>query len=213
MGVEKKARFSKVCKKTIRQQKYQRQTFHGKTRSRVASLTFYQMRTMIASLLPSEVTHTTLDLFEKPPRLVAFEKVFTQKIGPSFSPDGSVFEFEVLGDRNNFIDLQKLFWRSNLKSPKQMVMTYEQELKPPIEIPHILWTIYFTPSYLNALFRPILLNFRTQMVIIQTRVSLKMNFLVETVLRTLVCLSRIFLRTQTLENWRSRYPCNRWLWP
>ena len=63
---------------------------------------------MIANLLPSEATHTSLDLSEKPPLLVTFENAFTQQIGPSFSPDGPVLEFEVLGDRNNFIDLQKI---------------------------------------------------------------------------------------------------------
>ena len=30
-----------------------------------------------------------------------------KKIGPSYSPDGPMLEFEVLGDRNNFIDLQR----------------------------------------------------------------------------------------------------------
>ena len=62
---------------------------------------------MISSLLPTEATHSSLDLFEKPPLLVTFENAFTQKIGPSYSPDGPMLEFEVLGDRNNFIDLQR----------------------------------------------------------------------------------------------------------
>ena len=39
--------------------------------------------------------------------LVTFENAFTQKIGPSYSPDGPMLEFEVLGDRKNFIDLQR----------------------------------------------------------------------------------------------------------
>ena len=62
---------------------------------------------MISNLLPTEATHSSLDLFEKPPLLVTFENAFTQKIGPSYSPDGPMLEFEVLGDRNNFIDLQR----------------------------------------------------------------------------------------------------------
>ena len=62
---------------------------------------------VISNLLPTEATHSSLDLFEKPPLLVTFENVFTQKIGPSYSPDGPMFEFEVLGDRNIFIDLQQ----------------------------------------------------------------------------------------------------------
>ena len=30
-----------------------------------------------------------------------------QSMGPSYSPDGPMLEFEVLGDINNFIDLQQ----------------------------------------------------------------------------------------------------------
>ena len=63
---------------------------------------------MITNLLPAEATHTILDLFEKQPLLITFDNAFTKKVGPSYSPDGSMLEFEVLGDRNNFIDLQKL---------------------------------------------------------------------------------------------------------
>ena len=62
---------------------------------------------MISILTPTEAAHSSLDLFEKPPLLVTFENAFTQKTGPSYSPDGPMLEFEVLGDRNNFIDLQR----------------------------------------------------------------------------------------------------------
>ena len=62
---------------------------------------------MISNLIPTEATHSSLDLFEKPPLLVTFEKAFNQKVGPSYSPDGPMLEFEVLRDRNNFIDLQR----------------------------------------------------------------------------------------------------------
>ena len=62
---------------------------------------------MISNLIPTEATHSSLDLFEKPPLLVTFENAFTQKIGPSYLPDCPMLEFEVLGDRNNFIDLQR----------------------------------------------------------------------------------------------------------
>ena len=63
---------------------------------------------MITNLLPAEATHNTLDLFEKQPLLITFDNAFTQKVGPSYSPDGPMLEFEVLGDRNNFIDLRKI---------------------------------------------------------------------------------------------------------
>lgn len=64
---------------------------------------------MIANLLPVEATHTSLDLFEKPPLLVTFDGSFEQKIGPLYSPSGALLEFEVVGDRNNFIDLQRIY--------------------------------------------------------------------------------------------------------
>ena len=34
---------------------------------------------------------------------------FEQKTGPLYSPSGSSLELEVVGDRNNFIDLQKIY--------------------------------------------------------------------------------------------------------
>ena len=63
---------------------------------------------MINNLLPKEATHTTLYLFETYSLLISFDNVFTQKVRPSFSPGGAMLEFEVLGDSNTFIELQKL---------------------------------------------------------------------------------------------------------
>ena len=61
-------------------------------------------------VLPFEATHSSLDLFEKPPLLVTFDQSFEQKTGPIYSPAGSSsLEFEIVGDRNNFIDLQKIY--------------------------------------------------------------------------------------------------------
>ena len=60
-------------------------------------------------VIPSEATHSSMDLFEKPPLLVTFDQSFEQKIGPLYSPSGSSLEFEMVGDRNNFIDLQKIY--------------------------------------------------------------------------------------------------------
>ena len=63
---------------------------------------------MIANLLPNEATHNSLDLFEKQPLLFTFENAFDQKIGPVFSPNGPMLEFEITGDHKNFVDLQKI---------------------------------------------------------------------------------------------------------
>ena len=56
---------------------------------------------MMANLLPTEATHSSLDLFEKPELLVMFDGSNLQKLGPVFSPNGPMLEFEVSGDRNN----------------------------------------------------------------------------------------------------------------
>ena len=60
-------------------------------------------------VIPSEATHIALDFFEKPPLLVTFDQAFEQKTGPLYSSTGSSLEFEIVGDRNNFIDLQKIY--------------------------------------------------------------------------------------------------------
>ena len=64
------------------------------------------MRTNI--VIPSEATHSSLDLFEKSPLLVTFDQSFEQKIGQLYSPSGSSLEFEVVDNCNNFIDLKNL---------------------------------------------------------------------------------------------------------
>ena len=70
-------------------------------------------------VIPSEASHSSLDLLEKPPLLVTFDQSFEQKTGPLYSPSGSSLEFEVVGDRNNFIDLQKIYLE--VKCPIQNV--------------------------------------------------------------------------------------------
>ncbi|XP_075241774.1 uncharacterized protein F54H12.2-like [Convolutriloba macropyga] len=66
-------------------------------------------------MLPAEASHSSLDLFEKPALLVTFDGSFCQKLGLVYSPNGPMLEFEVAGDRNNFIDLQKIFLETKCK--------------------------------------------------------------------------------------------------
>ena len=61
------------------------------------------------NILPLETSHSSLDIFERSPVLITFDSSFEQKIGPIYSPNGPTLEFEVVGDRNNFLDLQKIF--------------------------------------------------------------------------------------------------------
>ena len=80
---------------------------------------------MIGNMLPTEATHSSLDLFEKPALLVTFDGSFCQKVGPVYSPNGPMLEFEVAGDRNIFIDLQKIFLEIKCK----IVQASEADLK------------------------------------------------------------------------------------
>ena len=66
-------------------------------------------------MLPTEAAHSSLDLFEKPALLETFDGSFCQKLGPVYSPNGPMLEFEVSDDRNNFIELQKIFLKIKCK--------------------------------------------------------------------------------------------------
>ena len=62
-----------------------------------------------SNALPIGTSHTSLDIFERPQLLVNFDRSFKQKIGPQYNPNGPTLEFEVKGDRTNFIDLQNIY--------------------------------------------------------------------------------------------------------
>ena len=79
---------------------------------------------MIGNMLPTEATHSSLDLLEKPALLVNFDGGFCQKVGPVYNPNGPMLEFEVAGDRNNFFDLQKIF----LEIKSKIVQASEADL-------------------------------------------------------------------------------------
>ena len=70
---------------------------------------------MILIMLPTEATLISLELFEKPAVLVIFDGSFYQKVGPVYSPNGPMLEFEVAGDRNNFIDIKEYSWKSTAR--------------------------------------------------------------------------------------------------
>ena len=74
--------------------------------------------TMIANLLPSEATHEFflfLGLFIEPSLLVTFGFSFCQKLGPVYSPNRPMLEFEVAVDRSNFIDAKRFSCKWNVK--------------------------------------------------------------------------------------------------
>ena len=76
-------------------------------------------------MLPTEAAHSSLDLYEKQEILVTFDGSFCQKVGPVYSPNGPMLEFQFVGERNSFIDLQKIWLEIKCKT----VQASEAELK------------------------------------------------------------------------------------
>ena len=63
---------------------------------------------MLRNVLPVEASHSSLDLFERPPVLIKLDTSFEQKVGPLYSPNGPTLEFEIV-DKTNFIDSQNIY--------------------------------------------------------------------------------------------------------
>ena len=135
---------------------------------------------MIGNMLPTEATHSSLDLFEKPALLVTFDGSFCQKVEPVYSPNGPMLEFEVAGDRNNFIDLQKIFLEIKCK----IIQASEAELKYDAGAAADVTKTdapYFCNNVLHSLFSDCTVSangqkkFQMQMEIMLTKVSLKPN--------------------------------------
>ena len=89
-----------------------------------------------------------MDLFEKPPLLVTFDQSFEQKTGPLYSPSGSSLEFEVVGDRNNFIDMQKIY----LEVKCRIQNTNGTNLRCDAGEPALTDDAYFVNNVLHSLF-------------------------------------------------------------
>ena len=106
---------------------------------------------MNASLLSSEATHSSLDLFKNPHYWWFLMVAFCQKLGTNSSPNGATLEFEAAGDRNNFIDLQKNFFEVKCK----IVQSSKADLKyDALAIADITKTDfpYFCSNVLHSLF-------------------------------------------------------------
>ena len=91
---------------------------------------------MVANLLPNEATHSSLDLFEKPALLVTFDGSFCQKLGPVYSPDAPMLEFEKFFCesmkllRSPVTFQKKFFWKSNAKlfSLRELISNMTEQL-------------------------------------------------------------------------------------
>ena len=75
---------------------------------------------MVTKLLPAEATHNTLDFSWKTASAYYFRECFYSKNWTILLPDAPMLEIEVLGDRNNFIDLQKVLPEKKTKSAGTM---------------------------------------------------------------------------------------------
>ena len=102
---------------------------------------------IISNLIPSKASHNLLNLIENFP-LSLFSNAATQKIGPSYSPDGPVLEFDLLGDRNKFINNQdtrlEIIARV-LRSNRTLLRTHSTDAA-------IIDSQYFVPNSSSSLF-------------------------------------------------------------
>ena len=99
IGVSASIKQSKAVKRSSRRKK--------KLEKSVKFL--FTSKKMIPNVLPVEASQSSLDIFERPPLLITFDTSSEQKIGPVYAPNGPTLEFEVVGDRTIFIDLQNIY--------------------------------------------------------------------------------------------------------
>ena len=64
---------------------------------------------MLNKVLRVETSFSSLNIFERPPLWITFNTSFQRKFGRVYAPIGSTLEFEVVGDRTSFIDLQNAY--------------------------------------------------------------------------------------------------------
>ena len=96
---------------------------------------------MVANLLPNEAIHSSLNWFEKQPLLITFENGFGQKIGTIYSPNGPMLEFEITGDRNFFVAMQKIYMEIRCKVTQSNGVDLRYDNTDP--------TVYDSPFLVN----------------------------------------------------------------
>ena len=123
--------------------------FHQKPSYKEVDQISSQKSKMRANIvIPSEATHSSLDLFEKAPLLVTFDQALEQKTGPLYSPTRSSLKFEIVGDRNNFIDLQKIY----LEVKRCIVQSNGNNLRYTTGDANASDTPFFVNNILHSLF-------------------------------------------------------------
>ena len=99
---------------------------------------------MNTNLLPAEATRTTLDLFQKQPLLVTIDNAFAPKVSPSCSPNGPMLVFEVVSDRENYMESQNFYVKYNSKSREPMTLIWELTQRQQTHICRILSKTLYT---------------------------------------------------------------------
>ena len=92
-----------------------------------------------------------MDFFEKSVLLVTFDESFCPKVGPVYSSNRPMLEFEVAGDRNIFIDLQKIFLEINCKIVQASEADLKYDAGAAADVT-ITYASYFSNNFLNSLF-------------------------------------------------------------
>ena len=64
---------------------------------------------MLGNILHNEESHSLLDKFERHTLSITLNTSFEQKNGPVYAPIGPTLDFEVVGDRTNFIGFQNIY--------------------------------------------------------------------------------------------------------
>ena len=108
------------------------------------------MRTNI--VIPSEATHSSLDLFEKPPLLVTFDQSFEQKQDRFIRHQDHHWSLKLLVIATILLTCKKFTWRSSVEYFKQMerICATQLVMLMPV-IFHILLIIsfiHFSPTVL-----------------------------------------------------------------
>ena len=130
---------------------------------------------MLPNNLPVEANHSSLDLFEKPSLLVTFDTSFEQKVGPLYAPNGPTLEFEVVGDRTNFIDLQNIYLevKCRILQANGNILRYDATDANLTDSPCFVNNILHSRI---ALFKRMASKFRLRMVTMNRKLSWRQSF-------------------------------------
>ena len=157
-------------------QKKKNKSSHSKeTNSTEKSLQFFQQCTKWFLIYTKRSNSQLIRFIWKASSTCYFWKCITQKIGPSYSPDGPILEFEYSADRNNFTDLQRTrLVKKIVQNMGNVLRTHATEAAQQ-DTPYLINNPL--PSFFpNAQWPWMEKQFHQLMPIVPIRVSLKLKF-------------------------------------